>query len=155
MGVPFKYFVILIYYMTTIVRPLWLAAEWALFSCNDRALSGVSLRIGETGEYWKVTGELLWKGKALSGNKQNLAGEFCVVRGEFSDLRCLMNTLHYETFLGSFELRVKATIAIARSIHQGKASVWDFPVMTSLSVNKWYVHLIYLFIKDLYPAWVH
>ena len=53
----------------------------------------VSLRIGETGEYWKVTGELLWKGKALSRNKQNLAGEFCVVSGEFSDLRCLMNTL--------------------------------------------------------------
>ena len=26
------------YYMATIVRPLWLAAEWALFSCNDRAL---------------------------------------------------------------------------------------------------------------------
>ena len=24
--------------MATIVRPLWLAAEWALFSCNDRAL---------------------------------------------------------------------------------------------------------------------
>ena len=43
------------------------------------SLTGVSLRIGETGEYWKVTGELLWKGKALSGNKQNLAGEFCVV----------------------------------------------------------------------------
>ena len=26
------------YYMATIVRQLWLAAEWALFSCNDRAL---------------------------------------------------------------------------------------------------------------------
>ena len=24
---------------------------------------------------------------------QTLAGEFCVVNGEFSDLRCLMNTL--------------------------------------------------------------
>ena len=33
------------------------------------------------------------KGKALPGNKQNLAGKFCVVAGEFSDLRCLMNTL--------------------------------------------------------------
>ena len=33
------------------------------------------------------------KGKAPSGNKQNLAGEFCVVAKEFSDLRCLMNTL--------------------------------------------------------------
>ena len=27
------------------------------------------------------------------GNKQFLAGEFCVVEGEFFDLRCLMNTL--------------------------------------------------------------
>ena len=26
------------YYMATIARPLWLAAEWALFYCNDRAL---------------------------------------------------------------------------------------------------------------------
>ena len=60
-----------------------------LFSMN----SGISLRIGETEEYWKVTGGLLWKGKALSGNKQNLAGEFCVVAEEFSDLRCLMKTL--------------------------------------------------------------
>jgi len=57
------------------------------------ALTGVSLRTGETGEYWKVTGGLLWKGKALPGNKQNLAGEFCVVAEEFSDVRCLMNTL--------------------------------------------------------------
>ena len=24
--------------MATTVRPLWLAAEWALFSCNDQAL---------------------------------------------------------------------------------------------------------------------
>ena len=25
--------------------------------------------------------------------ERNLAGEFCVIDGEFSDLRCLMNTL--------------------------------------------------------------
>ena len=25
--------------------------------------------------------------------ERNLAGEFCVIEGEFSDLRCLMNTL--------------------------------------------------------------
>ena len=31
--------------------------------------------------------------KALSGNKQNLAGKFCEVPGELSDLQCLMNTL--------------------------------------------------------------
>ena len=41
---------------------------------NNNNKSGVSLRIGETGEYWKLTGGLLWKGEALSGNKQNLAG---------------------------------------------------------------------------------
>ena len=33
-----RVFIILIYYMATIVRALWLAAEWALFSCNDPAL---------------------------------------------------------------------------------------------------------------------
>ena len=55
------------------------------------------LRIRVAGEYCKVTGGLLWKGKALSGNKQNLARELCVVAGEFSDLRCLMNTLWLHT----------------------------------------------------------
>ena len=29
---------IICYYKATTVRPLWLATEWALFSCNDRAL---------------------------------------------------------------------------------------------------------------------
>ena len=52
-----------------------------------------SPRIGVTREYCKVTEGLLWKGKALSANKQNLAREFCVVAGEFSDLHCLVNTL--------------------------------------------------------------
>ena len=55
--------------------------------------SGFSLKIGVAGEYCKVTGGLLWKSKALSGNKQNLVGEFCVVAGELSDPRCPMNTL--------------------------------------------------------------
>ena len=31
--------------------------------------------------------------KYIAPGHQNLAGEFCVVGGEFSDLRCLMNTL--------------------------------------------------------------
>ena len=31
--------------------------------------------------------------------ERNLAGEFCIVDGEFSDLRCLMNTLHPEIIL--------------------------------------------------------
>jgi len=49
--------------------------------------------MGLAGEYYKVTEGLLWKGKSLPGNKQNLVGEFCVVATEFSNLRCLMNTL--------------------------------------------------------------
>ena len=42
---------------------------------------------------YTVIGELLQKSKALSGNERNLAGEFGVVDGEFSDPRSLMNTL--------------------------------------------------------------
>ena len=49
----------------------------------------VFIRIGEAGEYCKVTGRLKWKER-----KQNLGGEFCVEAGEFSNLPCLMNTLH-------------------------------------------------------------
>ena len=52
-----------------------------------------SPRIGVTREYCKVTEGLLWKGKALSANKQIFAREFCVVAGEFSDLHCPVNTL--------------------------------------------------------------
>ena len=37
------------------------------------------------GEQCKVTGELLQKSETLSGNEQNIAAEFCVVDGEFSD----------------------------------------------------------------------
>ena len=33
--------------------------------------------------------------KDLSGNERNLAGEFCIVDGEFSDLQFLMNTLQF------------------------------------------------------------
>ena len=62
---------------------LW---EKPLLAAN---LSGVSLKIGVAGEYWKVRGELLWRDKALSGNKQNLAGEL-------SNLQCLTNTLPLE-----------------------------------------------------------
>ena len=60
---------------------------------QDNNNSAFSLRIVVAGEQCKVTGELLRKSKALSGNERNLAGEFCVVDGEFSDFRCLMNTL--------------------------------------------------------------
>jgi len=43
---------------------------------KKKVSAGFSLRNGVAGEYCKVTGGLLWKGKALSGNKQNLAVEF-------------------------------------------------------------------------------
>ena len=54
-----------------------------------------SLRIGVAGEYSKEAGGLLWKGKALEGNKQKLAGAFNEVARESSDLQCLMNILLY------------------------------------------------------------
>ena len=54
--------------------------------------SGFSLRI-LAGEQCKVTGELLCKSKALSGNERNLDSKFCVVAGEFSNLRCLITAL--------------------------------------------------------------
>ena len=50
------------------------------------SFNSFSLRIGVVGEYCKITGGLLWKGRTPSGNKKNVVEEF-------SDLRCLMNTL--------------------------------------------------------------
>ena len=55
------------------------------------------------GEYCQVTRGLLWTHKALSGNKQILSREFCVVAGEFSDLRCQIKTLALKTFFCSSE----------------------------------------------------
>ena len=49
--------------------------------------TGVTLRIGVAGKYCKVTERLLWNDKALLGNKQNLAPEFCAVAGDLSDLQ--------------------------------------------------------------------
>lgn len=46
---------------------------------SNAVLSLRNWKIGIAEEYYKVTEGLLWKGKALSGNKQNLAREFCVV----------------------------------------------------------------------------
>ena len=40
---------------------------------NNCTSPGFSVRIGVKEEYCKVTGGLLWKGKALSRNKQNLS----------------------------------------------------------------------------------
>jgi len=48
--------------------------------------TGVSLRIGVAGKCCKVTERLLWNDKALLGNKQNLAPEFCAVAGDLSNL---------------------------------------------------------------------
>ena len=42
--------------------------------------------------FYYITAPRLNK-KYVAQGHQNLAGEFCVVGGEFSDLRCLMNTL--------------------------------------------------------------
>ena len=66
---------------------------------SETCYGRVFIKIGVAGEYCKVTGGLLWKGKALSGNKQNLGGELCVVVEELSDLRCLTNTLTVTAFV--------------------------------------------------------
>ena len=42
--------------------------------------------------FYYITAPRLNK-KYVAPGHQNLAGEFCLVGGEFSDLRCLMNTL--------------------------------------------------------------
>lgn len=46
-------------------------------------MTGFSLSIGVAGEYCKIKGGLIWKGKALLGNKQNLAQEFFLESEEF------------------------------------------------------------------------
>ena len=60
---------------------------------------GFSLRIQVAGERCNITGEFFERGsmseqhnKIIIGYRM-LGGEFCVVKGEFTDLRCLMSTL--------------------------------------------------------------
>ena len=43
-------------------------------------------------------------------NKQNLASEFCVVAREFSELRCLMNTLDYSRYTLNFDKHQSSTL---------------------------------------------
>ena len=60
-----------IYYMATIVRALWLAAEQALFSCNDRALWNFSSArrllwvVSKTMCAWAKTTEKMVKGTTI------------------------------------------------------------------------------------------
>ena len=60
-------------------------------------IAGFSLRILVAGERCNVTGEYFERGSMSEKNivisYLVLVGEFCVVKGEFSELRCLMNTL--------------------------------------------------------------
>ena len=50
-GLSSQWVINYLYYMATIVRALWLAAERALFSCNDRALWNFS-RLDGSFELW-------------------------------------------------------------------------------------------------------
>ena len=78
-----KFYILLIVFISTCV----LSAPSAHQEILCHKISGFSLRIiVVAGEHCKVTGELLRKREALSGNERNLAGEFCVVDGELSDL---------------------------------------------------------------------
>lgn len=51
-----------------------------------------------------MKGGLLWQGKALSGNKKNLAGELCVVAREFSGLSLMFINLEDVRQVFSHEL---------------------------------------------------
>ena len=62
--------------------------------------TGFSLRILVAGESYHVTGEYLERGstseyKIVTGYR-TFARELCVVNGESSDLRCLMNTMQQQ-----------------------------------------------------------
>ena len=50
--------------------------------------------------FYYITAPRLNK-KYVAPGHQNLAGEFCVVGGEFSDLQCLMNTLQEPRAIGT------------------------------------------------------
>jgi len=60
--------------------------------------SGVSLRILVAGERCNVTGEYFERGSTFQYiiviGYRTFAGELSVINGEFSDLRCRMNTLY-------------------------------------------------------------
>ena len=62
--------------------------------------TGFSLRILVAGESYIVTGEYLERGSTseykIVTSYQTFARELCVVNGESSDLRCLMNTMQQQ-----------------------------------------------------------
>ena len=90
--------------------------------------TGFSLRIVVAGEQCKVTGELLGKSEALSGNERNLAREFCIVDGEFSDLLRLMNTL---CTLFAYSNRLILFSFFCRLI----SGLWELPQLNSPKAN--------------------
>ena len=82
------------------------ATETTVFYCWRLVkYAGFSLRILVAGERCNVTGEniILWmlEWKIFIGYRTS-AGEFCVVNREFSDLRCLLNTLTHDFVFGPF-----------------------------------------------------
>ena len=99
---------IIYYYMATIVRALWLAAERARFSCNDQAL-------------WQffLAQRFFW----VESKSDEHVGK--------NNKKCGQSTTIFSI------TDVLTSLSLSQCI---KASVWDFPVMTSLSVNKWYLN---------------
>ena len=67
--------------------------------------------------------------KYVAPGRQNLAGEFCVVGGEFSDLRCLMNTLVIFYQL----LKLKVLLASFRNV----AKPTFPPLLLNLIFRRW------------------
>ena len=66
-------------------------------------LGRVFIKNGNSRRILQSKGELLWKAKVLSENKQILARKFCVVAGEFSDPWWLMNTLTQMYFFSKLD----------------------------------------------------
>ena len=81
-------------YLTVTHSSVNLSIVYSVHLCE----SGFSLRILVAGERCNVTGEYFESGskseyKIVIGYR-TFTGELCVVDGEFSDLRCRMNTLY-------------------------------------------------------------
>lgn len=64
--------------------------RWKIIG-HFRTAFGLFFKVS-TGVYILIWNLVFMKGKALLGNKQILAGEFCVVAAELSNFRCQMNT---------------------------------------------------------------
>ena len=110
--------------MATIAHVLWLVAEWALFSCNDRALWNFFFNVKFALDLGVI------KTKTVSFSKELFLLSLLV-----------SNAQPGFSLFSEHDLKwpLVCTNGCWKMLQYIKASVWNCPVMTSLSVNKWYV----------------